>query len=175
MACQRRSGINHEPDWSSPEHGDTPRTHYRRIGEWIAKRSARIDMGLNAFCRLSRPHHRRTATEDQRYEEASQHCSDYGCARVCRARFGTAYGSGPDCERRRRAGCYSSRWVRPLVSLKNLNEGSAVLPGAAPYPQRLALVRLLEVMALLDEAGCDPTCGGLMLSTPRPQTRSSAP
>jgi rhodanese-related sulfurtransferase len=29
-------------------------------------------MGLNAFCRLSRPQHRRTATEDQRYEEASQ-------------------------------------------------------------------------------------------------------
>ena len=50
--------------------------------------------------------------------------------------------------------------------LKNLNEGSALLPGAAPYPQRLALVRLLEVMALLDEAGCDPTCGELMLSTP---------
>ena len=175
MACQRRSGINHEPHWSSPEQGDTPCTHYRRIGEWIAKRSARIDMGLNAFCRLSRPQHRRTATEDQRYEEASQHCSDYGCARVCRARFGTVYGSGPDCEHRRRSGCYSSRWVRPLVSLKNLNEGSAVLPGAAPYPQRLALVRLLEVMALLDEAGCDPTCGELMLSPPRPQTRSSAP
>src|ERR1700720_3142285 len=51
----------------------------------------------------------------------------------------------------------------PSSPLKNLNEGSAVLPGAAPYPQRLALVRLLEVMALLDEAGCDPTCGGLML------------
>jgi hypothetical protein len=54
----------------------------------------------------------------------------------------------------------------PSSPLKNLNEGSAVLPGAAPYPQRLALVRLLEVMALLDEAGCDPTCGELMLSTP---------
>ena len=45
----------------------------------------------------------------------------------------------------------------PSSPLKNLNEGSAVLPGAAPYPQRLALVRLLEFMALLDE---------LMLSTP---------
>jgi hypothetical protein len=72
MACQRQRGINHEPHWSSPEQGDTPCTHYRRIGKWIAKRSARIDMGLNAFCRLSRPQHRRTATEDQRYEEASQ-------------------------------------------------------------------------------------------------------
>jgi hypothetical protein len=123
MACQRRSGINHEPHWSSPEQGDTPCTHYRRIGEWIAKRSGRIDMGLNAFCRLSRPHHRRTATEDQRYEEASQHCSDYGCARVCRARFGTAYGSGPDCEHRRRAGCYSSRWVRPLFSAQKSERG----------------------------------------------------
>src|ERR1700730_5945503 len=29
----------------------------------------------------------------------------------------------------------------PSSPLKNLNEGSAVLPGAAPYPQRLALVR----------------------------------
>ena len=28
-------------------------------------------MWLNAFCRLSHPQHRRTATEDQRYEEAS--------------------------------------------------------------------------------------------------------
>jgi rhodanese-related sulfurtransferase len=72
MACQRRSGINHEPHWSSPEQGDTPCTHYRRFGEWIARRSARIDMGLNAFCRLRHPQHRRTATEDQRYEEASQ-------------------------------------------------------------------------------------------------------
>jgi hypothetical protein len=63
----------------------------------------------------------------------------------------------------------------PSSPLKNLNEGSAVLPGAAPYPQRLALVRLLEVMALLNEAGCDPTCGELMLSTPELQTRSFAP
>jgi hypothetical protein len=54
----------------------------------------------------------------------------------------------------------------PSSPLKNLNEGSAVLPGAVPYPRRLALVRLLEVMALLNEAGCDPTCGELMLSTP---------
>jgi hypothetical protein len=54
----------------------------------------------------------------------------------------------------------------PSSPLKNLDEGFAVLPGAAPYPQRLALVRLLEVIALLDEAGCDPTCGELMLSIP---------
>jgi plastocyanin len=72
MARQRRSGINHEPHWSSPEQGDTPCTHYRWIGEWIAKRSARIDIGLNAFCRLSRPQHRSTATEDQRYTETLQ-------------------------------------------------------------------------------------------------------
>ena len=63
----------------------------------------------------------------------------------------------------------------PSSPLKNLNEGSAVLPGAAPYPQRLALVRLLEVMALLNEAGCNPTCGELMLSAPELQTRSFAP
>jgi hypothetical protein len=30
----------------------------------------------------------------------------------------------------------------------------------------LALVRLLEVMALLDEAACDPTCDELTLRTP---------
>ena len=57
-------------------------------------------------------------------------------------------------------------WVRPLFSAQNLNEGSAVLPSAAPYPQRLALVRLLEVVALFDEAGRDPTFAELMLRTP---------
>ena len=50
--------------------------------------------------------------------------------------------------------------------LNNLSEASAGLTGAAPYLQRLALVRLLEVMALLDEAGCDPTRDELMLRTP---------
>jgi hypothetical protein len=50
--------------------------------------------------------------------------------------------------------------------LHNLNEESAGLSGGAPYPQRLVLVRLLEVMALLDEAACDPTCGELRLRTP---------
>jgi len=63
----------------------------------------------------------------------------------------------------------------PSSLLHNLNEEPAGLPGAAPYPQRLALFRLLGVMALLDEAGCDPTCGELMLRAPRPQTRSFAP
>ena len=50
--------------------------------------------------------------------------------------------------------------------LHNLNEESAGLSGAAPYPQRLVLVRLLEVMALLDEAACDPTCDELLMRTP---------
>jgi hypothetical protein len=54
----------------------------------------------------------------------------------------------------------------PSSPLHNLNEEPAGLPGAAPYPQRLALFRLLGVMALLDEAGCDPTCGELMLRAP---------
>ena len=54
----------------------------------------------------------------------------------------------------------------PSSPLHNLSEESAGLTGAAPYPQQLALVRLLEVMALLDEAGCDPTCDELMLRTP---------
>ena len=54
----------------------------------------------------------------------------------------------------------------PSSPLHNLNEEPAGLPGAAPYPQRLALFRLLGVMALLDEAGCDPYCGELMLRAP---------
>ena len=54
----------------------------------------------------------------------------------------------------------------PSSPLHNLNEEPAGLPGAAPYPQRLALFRLLGVMALLDEAGCDPSCGELMLRAP---------
>ena len=53
----------------------------------------------------------------------------------------------------------------PSSPLHNLNEESAGLPGAAPYPQRLALVRLLEVIALLDKSACDPTCDE-MLRTP---------
>jgi hypothetical protein len=43
----------------------------------------------------------------------------------------TAYGSGPDCEHRHRAGCYSSRGIRSSSPLHNLNEGSGLL-GAAP-------------------------------------------
>jgi hypothetical protein len=54
----------------------------------------------------------------------------------------------------------------PSSPLHNLNEESAGPPGAAPCPHRLALVRLLEVMALLDEAACDPTCDELKLRTP---------
>ena len=118
------------------------------------------------FAVSAAPHHPRTATEDQRYEEAFQHCSDYCRARVCRACFGTAYGSGPDCEPRHRPGCFSSRGVGPSSPLHNLNEESAGLLGAASYPQRLALVRLLEVMALFEEAACEPTCGELRLRTP---------
>jgi len=61
-------------------------------------------------------HHPSTASEDQRYEEASHHCSDYCCARVCRACFGTACGSGADCVYRHRPGCPSSRRGRSLFS-----------------------------------------------------------
>jgi len=75
-------------------------------------------------------------------------------------------GPGPTAKTGTGPGVIPPGGFGPSSPLKNLNEGSAVLPGAAPYPQRLALVRLLEVMALLDEAGCDPTCGELMLSTP---------
>ena len=59
----------------------------------------------------------------------------------------------------------------PSSPLHNLNEEPAGLPGAAPYPQHLAFVRLLEVIALLDEAGCDPTCDELMLHTPEAADR----
>jgi hypothetical protein len=114
------------------------------------------------FAVAAAPHHPRTAIEDQRYEEAFQHCGDYCCARVCRACLGTAYGPEPDCEHRHRPGCFSSRGFGPSSPLHDLNEESAGLPGAAPYPQPLALVRLLEVMALIDEAACDE----LMLRAP---------
>jgi hypothetical protein len=42
---------------------------------------------------------------------------------------------------------------------------------AAIVAQRLALVRLLEVIALLDEAGGDPTFAELMLRTPQGHRR----
>jgi hypothetical protein len=61
-------------------------------------------------------HHPSTASEDQRYEEASQHRSDYCCARGRRSCFGTACGSWPDCEHRHRPGCSSSRRGRSLFS-----------------------------------------------------------
>jgi hypothetical protein len=81
-----------------------------------------------------------------------QHCCDYCCTRVRRARFGTAYESGSDCEHR--PGVLPPGGFGPSSPLHNLNEEPAGLPGAAPYPQRLALFRLLGVMALLDGAGC---------------------
>ena len=114
----------------------------------------------------SQPHYPRTATEDQRCEEVFQHCSDYCCARVCRACFSTAYGSGSNCEHRHWAGCSSARGVRSLVSALQSERGACWSARCGPYPQHLALVWLLEVMALLDEVGCDPTCDELMLHTP---------
>ena len=109
--------------------------HPLRADRGVAcKALRRIEMRLNALCRLSSPRHPITATEDQGHEQASQHRSDYCCARVCRACFGTAGGSGPDCEHRHRAGCYPSRGYGPSSPLFNLNlkEESAGLPAAAP-------------------------------------------
>ena len=71
-------------------------------------------MRLNALSVSAALHHPSTASEDQRYEEASHHCSDYCC--VCRACFGTACGSGSDCVYRYRPGCPSSRRSRSLFS-----------------------------------------------------------
>ena len=79
-------------------------------------------------------HHPSTASEDQRYEQASQHRSDYCCARVCRACFGTAYGSGPDCEHRHRARCYSSRGIRSLFSALQSESESGVCWSARCSP-----------------------------------------
>jgi len=83
------------------------------------------------FSALAALHHRSTASEDQRYEEASQHRSGYCCARDRYSRFGTAHRAGPDCEHGHRAGCYSSRGYGPSSPLHNLNAGSGLF-GAAP-------------------------------------------
>jgi len=75
-------------------------------------------------------------------------------------------GPGPTANPGTGPGVFLPGGVSPSSPLHNLNEESAGLPGAAPSPQGLALVRLLEVMALLDEAACDPTCDELTLRTP---------
>jgi hypothetical protein len=80
------------------------------------------------FAISAAPRHPITATEDQRYDEASQHRSDYRCARVCRACFGTAYGSGPGTG----PGVILPGGFGPSSPLHNLNEGLAGLSGAAP-------------------------------------------
>jgi hypothetical protein len=74
-------------------------------------------------------------------------------------------GLGPTANTGTGLGALPPGRVGPSSPLQNLHEESAGLPGVAPYPQRLALVRLLEVMALLDEAACGPTCDD-MLRTP---------
>ena len=83
-------------------------------------------------------------------------------------------GLGPTANTDTGTGVIPPAGFAPSSPVHNLNEESAGLPGASPFPQRLALVRLLEVITLLDKAACDPTCVD-MLRTPRPQTRSSAP
>jgi len=75
-------------------------------------------------------------------------------------------GPGPTANTGTGPGVIPSGGFGPSSPLYNLNQGSAGLPGAAPYPQRLALVRLLEVVALFDEAGRDPTFAELMLRPP---------
>ena len=75
-------------------------------------------------------------------------------------------GPGPTVNTGTGPGVLPPEGFGPSSPLYSLNEEPAGLPGAAPYPQHLALVWLLEVMALLDEAGCDPTCDELMLHTP---------
>ena len=69
-------------------------------------------MRLNALCRrLPAP-----SENYNRYEEAFPHRSDYCCARVCRACFGTAHKSGPECKYWQRPGCYSSGGVRSIFA-----------------------------------------------------------
>jgi hypothetical protein len=75
-------------------------------------------------------------------------------------------GPGPTANTGTGPGVFLPAGFGPSSPLHDLNEESAGLPGGAPYPQGLALVRLLEVMALLDEAACDPTCDELTLRTP---------
>ena len=74
-------------------------------------------------------------------------------------------GLGPTANTGTGLGALPQGRVGPSSPLQNLHEAPAGLLDAGPYPQRLALVRLLEVMALLDEAECDPTCDD-MLRTP---------
>ena len=175
MTYRHRSGINREPYWSCREQGGTPRTHCGPTGEWTAKRSRRIKARLNALCGLSRPAPSEYCNRGPKYEEASQRRSDYCFARVCRACFGTAYGSEPDCKPRHRPGCFSSRGVRSFFSAPQSERGicwSARRPpilnvwlwsGCSkswPYSTKPPVSRPVA------NSGCAP---------PRSQTGSSAP
>jgi hypothetical protein len=122
-----------------------------------------MEMGLNAFRRLSR-----TIRELQpRAKDMNKLFSTAAIIAVLASAVpASAQRTGPTATTGTGPSAIPRGVFGPSSPLHNLNEEPAGLPGAAPYPQHLALVRLLEVMALLDEAGCDPTCGELMLRTP---------
>jgi hypothetical protein len=73
-------------------------------------------------------------------------------ARVCRACVGTAYGSGPECEHRHRAGCYSSTRPAELGLIANVKFRTAVrsLAGAVAH-QKMEQDRITRSKAIRSE------------------------
>ena len=131
-------------------------------------------MGLYALCRLSR-----TIRELQpRTKDVTKFFSTAAIiAALASAVPASAQhtGPGPTVNTGTGPGVLPPEGFGPSSPIYSLNEEPAGLPGAAPYPPHLALVWLVEVMALLDEAGCDPTVTSSCCTPPRPQTGSFAP
>jgi hypothetical protein len=119
---------------------------------------------------------RELQTPDQRYEEAFQHCCDCCCTRVRRARFGTAYESGSDCEHRYRPGCPSSRWVRSLFSAPQSERGACWFARCGPPILNVWLYSgCSESWPCSTKPAATRPAANSCCAPPRPQTRSFAP
>jgi hypothetical protein len=124
-------------------------------------------MRLNALCRFSRPApsencNRGTKDMNRLLSTAAIIAALASAVPALAQRTGP----GPTANTGTGPGILPPGGFGPSSPLHNLSEESAGLPGAAPYAQGLALVRLLEVMALLGEPACDPTCDEFFLRTP---------
>src|ERR1700751_2222563 len=115
------------------------------------------------FAVSAAPHHPRTAHRTKDMKKLLSTAAIIAALAAAVPASAQRTGPGPTANTSPGPGVIPPGGFGPSSPLHNLNEESAGPPGAAPYPHRLALVRLLEVIALLDEAPCDPTCDELKL------------
>jgi hypothetical protein len=133
MACHRRRGINHEPHWSCPEQGDSPRTHCGRIGEWSAK-AQQDDRNEVGYALSSQPP--RTIRElQQRTKDMNKLITTAAIIAALASAvpaLAQRTGPGPTANTGTGPGVIPPGGFGPSSPLHNLNEGSAGLPVGVP-------------------------------------------